>query len=443
MTRYLFIILLITQSLQSLSALPRLILREDWAQIPFALPITPDHLDNPALELNLYGAAVDALKKSHHDNIENDPYYVWSGEIRTSDPWGATLSFKDKASFDLSGEAFIRWRTRQSGAHHLNILLRTLGGKWLVSENLDPASSDWQVHEHVLSTLAWSELSADRIDFANATPQAEPDMNRIVEVGFTDLLASDGSAQSSRLDWIEVHGFPRPKRSAVAKTLSNDRTYAFSSALSNDGNLGTHWMAKGNNRTLTAELLNDFLINGLEIAWWKSTERTTGFKVEVSTNNSEWTEVIAPRSSLGIDRDFEYYPLNQPAQGRYVRITGSGNTANEWNSITEWKILGEPLAGDWFDSYRELDGWRNVVWFGYVKTADHPWIEHANMGRIFMNKQLDGSVYLWDKDLGWMITSESTFPYLYFVESQTWAAFVKEPLNRIFYDLNKSMWMQH
>ena len=53
--------------------------REDWKEIPFALPITPAHVNNPELGMETHGPGRLGIKKSHHEEIENDPFYVWSG----------------------------------------------------------------------------------------------------------------------------------------------------------------------------------------------------------------------------------------------------------------------------------------------------------------------------------------------------------------------------
>lgn len=185
-----------------------LLFREDWAEIPFALPITQEHVANPDLQLHLYGGAVDFLKKSNHDHIPNDPYYVWSGEIRDTAIWAATFSYKDRTVIDLSGEASISWRTRQSGEHCLRVVLRLVDGDWLISEPVVCQSAEWQVTTHTLSTLSWSGLGADELDFSKAAPVTDPDLTSVVEVGFTDMKAAAGSPSSSRVDWLEVRGSP-------------------------------------------------------------------------------------------------------------------------------------------------------------------------------------------------------------------------------------------
>ena len=70
-------------------------------------------------------------EKSHHDTPADDPFYVWDGTCEGN--CAATL--RDKSSYaDLTGQAKIRWRTKQSGFRRLHIILKLAGGAWLVSD---------------------------------------------------------------------------------------------------------------------------------------------------------------------------------------------------------------------------------------------------------------------------------------------------------------------
>jgi hypothetical protein len=37
-------------------------------------------------------------------------------------------------------------------------------------------------------------------------PVKNPDLSKIAEIGFTDLMPGGGTPASSRVDWIEVYG---------------------------------------------------------------------------------------------------------------------------------------------------------------------------------------------------------------------------------------------
>ena len=180
---------------------PSLYFREDWKEIPFALPITSKHVANPALRLETHGPGKLGIKKSHHAEIENDPYYIWSGKCELR--WALSLK-KNGYLADLSvAGAKVRWRSRQSGDHALHLLVKLSGERWFISEQSDSGKA-WHDHEWQITELSWRYFS---IIEAKAGEGVEtPDLSRVEQIGFTDQRPGKGSSSSSRLDWIEVHG---------------------------------------------------------------------------------------------------------------------------------------------------------------------------------------------------------------------------------------------
>ena len=187
---------------QDASYRPGLFFREDWKEIPAGTPVTQAHVNNPDLILGLYGPGKDSIKKSHHEQPPDDPYYIWSGLCPTT--WAVTLRHRENL-VDLTRYSRIRWRTKQYGFRELHVLLKLQDGTWLVSEQSDPASGDWRIREFNLMDLTWYTL-----DIKTVTEQQraeDPDLSRVVEIGFTDLMNGGSSAACSRLDWIEVYGY--------------------------------------------------------------------------------------------------------------------------------------------------------------------------------------------------------------------------------------------
>ncbi|MBK6281470.1 MAG: hypothetical protein IPF54_01315 [Draconibacterium sp.] len=121
---------------------PALFFREDWKETPAATPVTQDHVSNENLLLNLYGAGADSIKKSHHPNPVDDPYYIWSGLC--PDNWAVTLKSK-KSYVDLSEFSKIKWRSKQSGFRCLHVIIKLADGTWLVSDQSDDKSKDWRI----------------------------------------------------------------------------------------------------------------------------------------------------------------------------------------------------------------------------------------------------------------------------------------------------------
>ncbi|MCW5983043.1 MAG: hypothetical protein KIT09_33450 [Bryobacteraceae bacterium] len=188
---------------------PGLFFREDWKETPPETPITQEHVANPDLLLGLYGPGKAGIKKSHHDRPADDPYYVWSGTARGN--WAVTLRRKSGAA-DLTGQSKIRWRSKQAGFRQLRIVLKLAGGQWLVSDQYDPASADWREREFNIADIRWRKLDIETMIEGDWV--SNPDLRRVEEIGWTDLMTGGDSAACSRLDWIEVYAHPASKPSS-------------------------------------------------------------------------------------------------------------------------------------------------------------------------------------------------------------------------------------
>lgn len=180
---------------------PELAFREDWKETPAALPVTQEHVAHPDLILRLHGPGGDRVKKSHHDQPADDPYYIWSGETRA--PWALSLRHRH-GPIDLSGQARVRWRAKQSGFHALRLIIQLAEGQWLVADRADEASADWRERDFVVADLRWRALDISRV--VEGRWVERPDLTAVQEIGVTDLRGGGGTLASSRLDWIEVYG---------------------------------------------------------------------------------------------------------------------------------------------------------------------------------------------------------------------------------------------
>ena len=182
---------------------PGLFFREDWKEIPAEIPLSQKHVNNSELTVQLYGAGRDSLKKSHHEQPVDDPYYVWSGLCLGN--WLVSLKHK-QYNADLTGFSKIRWRTKQAGLRQLRIALKLADGTWLMSDLSDGPSKDWRIAEFNLQDAKWYRLDIVRV--TETGPVANPDLSNVEEIGFTDLMPGGMSPSCSRLDWIEVDGKP-------------------------------------------------------------------------------------------------------------------------------------------------------------------------------------------------------------------------------------------
>ena len=181
---------------------PGTFFREDFKESPAEIPVTQDHIANPDLLITLYGPGANVIKKSHHDQPSDDPFYIWSGLCEGN--WAVSLKHRSQ-NVDLSRAAKVRWRSRQSGFRQLRLLLKLGDGTWVVSDQSDAGSKDWRIYEFNIADIHWMSLDIDKI--LEMKPIADPDLSNVVEIGWTDLMRGGGTDASSRLDWIEVLGF--------------------------------------------------------------------------------------------------------------------------------------------------------------------------------------------------------------------------------------------
>lgn len=210
MSKKIVLLLFFVQIFTSLSSQenyrPELFFREDWKEIPAEIPLNQKHVANPDLTVQVYGPGQDSIKKSNHEKPIDDPYYIWSGI--TIENWMLSLKHKSK-NVDLSQFAKIKWRSKQAGLRQLRITLKLANGTWLVSNLSDGPSKDWRIKEFNISDITWHNLDPVRI--VETGLAKNPDLSQVEEIGFTDLMSGGKSSSCSRLDWIEVYGFPKDR----------------------------------------------------------------------------------------------------------------------------------------------------------------------------------------------------------------------------------------
>jgi hypothetical protein len=106
-----------------------------------------------------------------------------------------------------------------------------------------------------------------------------------------------------------------------------------------DGNPATRWSSLGVGQFITLDLGSVQAVSEVDIAWYKGNTRTSKFTIDVSADNSVWTNELSA-TSTGNTLTAEKYILKTGASGRYVRITVNGNSSNTWASITEVSVFG-------------------------------------------------------------------------------------------------------
>jgi len=197
-------------------ARPPQFFREEWKVVPGPMEhaVTQDAVANPSLELKLYGASGKDIQETGKPGEDTNPLHVWTGLCTVP----TALALRDKTNFvDLTGLARIHWLTKVSGFHKVQPIVKLADGTWLVGDHADGSTVDWLESDFSISEVRWLKLDIDKVVTKGVWVQ-HPDLSKVDEVGFADLLPGSGHGPGGWSDvaWIEVYGKP-VKRDAGTK----------------------------------------------------------------------------------------------------------------------------------------------------------------------------------------------------------------------------------
>jgi len=202
----------------------------DWVQPAGQtgqVAIVQGNVADPNVIVSWYGDAAKKLLTSGTPGSDTTPFSVWSGEC--DGPFAIT--FKQKNNMvDLSGLGKIRWTIKTSGFHVVRPVLKLADGTMLVGDHADASVPMLQEREFALSDVRWIKLDPMRVVTlnpgrgagpANANNEiwvTNPDLTKVDEVGFADLMPSSGHGTGGyiHLGTIEVFGKPVPRAATTA-----------------------------------------------------------------------------------------------------------------------------------------------------------------------------------------------------------------------------------
>ncbi len=101
-----------------------------------------------------------------------------------------------------------------------------------------------------------------------------------------------------------------------------------------DGDLNTRWSAEGEGQWIEFDLDTLLWLRSVSIAFYMGDTREAYFTIELSADGENYKKVYYGTSS-GTSLQLQKFVLGDTLQARYVRIVGSGNSQNTWNSYTE------------------------------------------------------------------------------------------------------------
>ena len=195
-----------------------LFLKVEWVRPPSQtaqVPMIQENIVDPNVEVKWYGAAAKKLLTTGTPGSDVAPFGVWSGEC--DGPFAITFRLKNNNSVDMTGLANVRWFVKTSGFHQVRPVIVLPDGTMLVADL--PFSSIPMVTQTEFSLLGlrWLKLDKDRIVTLGRNPAPaneiwvpDPDLSKVDEIGFVDLMPSSGHGTGGyiQLGPIEIYGKP-------------------------------------------------------------------------------------------------------------------------------------------------------------------------------------------------------------------------------------------
>jgi hypothetical protein len=196
---------------------PPLFFREEWKQVAGGgeHAVSPTAaVANASLEMKVYGPSGKDIQLTGAQGDEANPIHLWTGLCEAN----CAVTLRDKSNFvDLTGLAKIRWLVKVSGFHQVHPIVKLANGTWLVGDQADGSTADWHPYEFSLSEVRWLRLDIEKV-LAKGVWVEKPDLSKVDEVGFTDLMPGSGHGPGGWSDvaWIEVYGKPVKRDSGGA-----------------------------------------------------------------------------------------------------------------------------------------------------------------------------------------------------------------------------------
>lgn len=149
-------------------------------------------------------------------------------------------------------------------------------------------------------------------------------------INVTQSISTFNSNNAVAISGITVTGFGTQNPNIPENTIDEDIT--------------TRWSANSNNGTafLTYNLGCKKTVISVKIYFHKGNLRTSSFKIAVSNDGTNFTEITNLLTSSGNTIGFEDFALPTNTQTKFIRILGFGNSEESgWNSYEEVQIFGE------------------------------------------------------------------------------------------------------
>ena len=150
------------------------------------LPLAQSSVTTPNVDLQLYGDGANIIVATGAGpNLPRTFFGLCKG------PCGFTL--RDRSNyFDLRGRAKITFTTIVSGFHRVRPILKLADGTLLIGDQAEGSVADYHEYTISFSESRWLRLDPVRGVTLGATWVENPDLSKVDEVGYFDVIPGSG-----------------------------------------------------------------------------------------------------------------------------------------------------------------------------------------------------------------------------------------------------------
>lgn len=164
------------------------------------LPLGQDSITTPDMDIHLYGDGKNILVA-----VGKGASFPRTFFGLCEKPCGFTLRDRNNY-FDLRGRANIRFTTIVSGFHRVRPIIKLADGTLLIGDQAEGSTADYHQYEISFSDCRWLKLDPVRGVTLGGTWVETPDLSKVDEVGYFDILPGSGV----HTEGVPVEKLPAP-----------------------------------------------------------------------------------------------------------------------------------------------------------------------------------------------------------------------------------------
>ncbi len=205
------------------------------------------------------------------------------------------------------------------------------------SGSYDPNNDNLTFTWSVPGNVPVSSTNDSKIKFLS------PIVSQPQTVVFT-LKISDGKTTESKVVPVEI--LPYQQDLEIAE-IANIEASSFQSPDYPynilDGDIGTIWSANGYDQWIIIELKESFNIQHVRLSFKSGHLRESYFEILGSKDKVIWEPILTKSASCSFSSALQVFDLPPSKSGeefKYVKLIGQGNSFDNWNYISEFRIFG-------------------------------------------------------------------------------------------------------